>query len=139
MSDRFFLDTNVLVYSFDKREPQKQGKARELIRTALEGSGIISWQVVQEFANVALHKFEKPMGRNELQEYLDKVLLRLCTLWPEDSLYHEALEASLQTGYRWYDSLVLVSALRGNAEILYSEDLQHGRIFRGMRICNPFV
>jgi predicted nucleic acid-binding protein len=139
MSDRFFLDTNILVYSFDTREPDKQGKAQDLIRAALEGAGMISWQVIQEFADAALHKFEKPMGRNALREYLDQVLLPLCTVWPEDSLYHEALEFGLQTGYRWYDSLILVSAIRGNAEILYSEDLQHDRIFRGMQICNPFI
>ena len=58
MSVRFFLDTNVLVYSFDAREPRKAKLARELIEKAMsQGSGIISTQVVQEFLNLALTKW----------------------------------------------------------------------------------
>ncbi|MCF7947797.1 MAG: PIN domain-containing protein [Spirochaetia bacterium] len=138
MNDSFFLDTNIFVYSFDSKEPGKQKRAQELIRTSLEGQGKISWQVVQEFSNVALHKFEKPMKRDHLKDYLHTVLLPLCTVWPDESLYHEALSAGLETGYRWYDSLILVSALKSNAKILYSEDLQHDRVYRSIRIRNPF-
>ncbi|MFO7729999.1 MAG: hypothetical protein R6V86_04450 [Spirochaetia bacterium] len=66
MSDSFFLDTNLLVYSFDSKAHEKQERAQQLIRLALEGQGAISRQVIQEFSNVALHKFEKPMGRDDL-------------------------------------------------------------------------
>jgi predicted nucleic acid-binding protein len=138
MNDSFFLDTNIFVYSFDSKEPGKQTRAQELIRTGLEGQGKISWQVIQEFSNVALHKFERPMGRDDLRDYMHTVLLPLCTVWPEESLYNEALSAGLETGYRWYDSLILVSALKSNATILYSEDLQHDRVYKGIRIHNPF-
>ena len=48
MSDRFFLDTNVLVYTFDSRESVKQTRAIELVTEALQGQGIVSFQVVQE-------------------------------------------------------------------------------------------
>lgn len=62
MSADYFLDTNVLVYSFDENAPAKQDAARQLIAGALrQGCGVISWQVVQEFLNVVLHKWEKPM------------------------------------------------------------------------------
>ncbi|MDZ7793878.1 MAG: PIN domain-containing protein [Spirochaetia bacterium] len=138
MNGSFFLDTNIFVYSFDSKEPGKQKRAQELIRTGLEGRGTISWQVIQEFSNVALHKFEKPMGRDNLRDYLNTVLLPLCTVWPEESLYHGALSAGLETGYRWYDSLILVSALKSGADILYSEDLKHDRVYMGIRIRNPF-
>ena len=138
MNDSFFLDTNIFVYSFDSKEPGKQKRAQELIRAGLEGQGIISWQVVQEFCNVALHKFEKPMGRDDLRDYMHTVLLPLCTVWPEESLYHRALSTGLETGYRWYDSLILVSALKSDAGILYSEDLQHDRVYMGIHIRNPF-
>ena len=61
MSVDVFLDTNVFVYTFDARAPEKQQRARELVRSALEtGKGAISWQVAQEFLNVALRKFEEP-------------------------------------------------------------------------------
>jgi predicted nucleic acid-binding protein len=78
------------------------------------------------------------MGRDDLRDYMHTVLLPLCTVWPEESLYNEALSAGLETGYRWYDSLILVSALKSNATILYSEDLQHDRVYKGIRIHNPF-
>ncbi len=138
MRDRYFLDTNILVYSFTGEFPEKQGRSIELVRSALTGSGAVSWQVVQEFANVALHKFETPMSRDDLRDYLEEVLLPLCRVWPEESLYSEALSVGLETGYRWYDSLVVVSALRSGSAVLYSDDLEHGRVIRGLRIFNPF-
>ena len=59
MKDRFFLDTNIIVYSFDSNAVEKQKKARELIAESLSsGNGIISVQVVQEFLNVATKKFK---------------------------------------------------------------------------------
>ena len=63
MSDRFFLDTNIFVYSFDRGAPQKADRAAKLIRRAIEGrQGIISYQVVQEFFHVALRRFAEPMS-----------------------------------------------------------------------------
>jgi predicted nucleic acid-binding protein len=54
MRGKFFLDTNIFIYSFDSNEPQKQKKAIELIDSAVsENGGIISFQVIQEFTNVA--------------------------------------------------------------------------------------
>lgn len=138
MKDSFFLDTSIFVYSFFNQNPGKQARAQELIRSGLEAKGSINWQVIQEFSNVALHKFEKPMGRDDLRDYLNIVLLPLCSVWPEESIYREALIAGLETAYRWYDSLILVSAVKSNSKILYSEDLQHDRVYRGVRILNPF-
>lgn len=71
MSADYFLDTNVLVYSFDDREPTKRDTAQKLIAQALrQGCGVISWQVVQEFLNVALHKWEVPMTTGDATAYL---------------------------------------------------------------------
>lgn len=54
MSDRLFIDTNIFVYSFDSRESDKQQKAKELIMEALSTQkGVVSFQVIQEFVNVA--------------------------------------------------------------------------------------
>ena len=62
MSARFFLDTNVFAYSFDRGSPAKSRRAAQLIREAVTNrKGIVSYQVVQEFFNLALRKFEEPM------------------------------------------------------------------------------
>ncbi len=138
MNASFFLDTNILVYSFDSTAPEKRAAAQELVKRALDGQGCISWQVIQEFSNAALKKFIKPMPIEHLSTYIDRVLLPLCTVWPDERIYREALTVKMETGYSWYDSLIAASALRSGASVLYSEDLQEGRVLRGMNISNPF-
>jgi len=60
MSGKFFLDTNIFVYSFDANLPKKAAQATKLIRKGIETrGGIVSYQVVQEFLNVALRRFAK--------------------------------------------------------------------------------
>ena len=62
MSGRFFLDTNIFVYSFDTNSPKKAAQSTKLIRRAIETrGGIVSYQVVQEFFNVAFRRFLHPM------------------------------------------------------------------------------
>ncbi len=71
MSDRFFLDTNIFVYSFDTNAPKKAARSTELIRRALDtGKGIVSYQVVQEFFNLALRRFAEPMSGADAEQYL---------------------------------------------------------------------
>jgi len=140
MNGRFFLDTNILVYTFDGRAPAKQSLARQLVAEALAGrDGIVSYQVVQEFLNVALRKFDKPMTPSEAQLYLAKVLLPLCEVFPDSSLYSQGLSLVEETGFSFYDALIVASAAIGGCLVLLSEDLQHGRVVRGVEIRNPFL
>ena len=139
MSADYFLDTNVLVYSFDDNEPIKRDAARKLIAAALRrGSGVVSWQVVQEFLNVARHKWEKPMSAEDAHEYLNGTLEPLCAVFPSATLWRSALSLQVQSQYRFYDCLIVASALQCGAKILYSEDLQAGRRFGNLQIHNPF-
>ena len=140
MPAEFFLDTNVLVYTFDSSAPAKRSRARELVQDALEtGDGVISWQVAQEFLNVALHRFERPLTPREAAEYVDEVLAPLCHVFPSPELLRDALAIHTETGFRFYDSLVVASAAASGARTLYTEDLQAGREIRGLRIANPFA
>ena len=139
MSAKFFLDTNVLVYFFDSSDRRKQRRAQSLIETALEShGGSISWQVVQEFLNVATRKFSVPMKPAESQKYLAAVLGPLCEIYPSVPLYDEALRLKDQTGFSYYDSLIVAAALAAGCDILYSEDLSHGQKIGGVTIQNPF-
>ncbi|MCE9588074.1 MAG: PIN domain-containing protein [Verrucomicrobia bacterium] len=139
MSADFFLDTNILVYSFDDGEPAKRDKARELIEQALETRrGAISWQVVQEFLNVALHKWHKPMTPADSREYLQTVLNPLCAVYPSTEIWSASLRIAEESQYRFYDSLIVAAAIQSGATIIYSEDLQHGRQFGTLEIRNPF-
>ncbi len=140
MNDRFFLDTNVFVYSFDRSAPAKVRRAGELIRRAVAtGKGIISYQVAQEFLNVALRRFAQPMAVAEAEQYLATVFRPLMAIHSSQALYGEALRLSDRYRLSWYDSLILAAAIEGQCSVLYSEDFQHGRRFGELQIANPFL
>jgi predicted nucleic acid-binding protein len=138
--ERFFLDTNIFVYTFDSRSPSKRARANELVASALDTRmGVISYQVVQEFLNVATRKFPKPLLAAEAQLYLARVLLPLCEVFPDSSLYSQALSICSDTQFSFYDALIVSSAIAGGCRILWTEDLQHRRRIRNVEIRNPFV
>lgn len=139
MSAKFFLDTNVIVYSFDTSQPEKKERAQVLIGAALQtGQGMISSQVIQEFLNVATRKFATPLRMEDCETYLKMVLGPLCEVYPDQALYEASLQLEQETGYSFYDSLILAGALLGRCEILYSEDFQAGQQIHSLRIVNPF-
>jgi predicted nucleic acid-binding protein len=139
MSDRFFLDTNIFVYTFDAKVPAKAKKAAHLIRRAADtGEGIVSYQVVQEFFNVALRRFAQPMSVAEAEQYLITVFRPLLAIHSSPAVYVEALRIAGKHRFAWYDSLIVAAALEGRCETLFSEDFQHGRDIEGLRVENPF-
>jgi predicted nucleic acid-binding protein len=140
MSGRFFLDTNIFVYTFDAKAPAKAKKATQLIRHAADtGEGIISYQVLQEFFNVAFRRFAQPMSVAEAEQYLITVLRPLLALHSSPAIYFAALRIAEKHRISWYDALIVAAALEGQCERLYSEDFQHGRKIDGVRVENPFV
>lgn len=139
MSDSFFLDTNVFVYKFDTREPAKTQRASELIRSAVATKrGIVSYQVVQEFFNIALTRFAKPFTIGEAEDYLSATFSPLLAVHSSPRLFLEALQIQAQHRFSWYDALIVAAAQQANCSILYTEDMQHGRRIGELRIENPF-
>ena len=115
MSDRFFLDTNIFVYSFDKNAD----RAAKLIRHAIEArQGIVSYQVVQEFFNVALRRFAEPMSGVEAEQYLFTTFHPLLEVHSSHSLYSRALQLASTHSISWYDSLIVASAIEGHCGVL---------------------
>jgi predicted nucleic acid-binding protein len=140
MSDRFFLDTNIFVYSFDQSSAVKARKAAQLIREALTTQkGVISYQVVQEFFNVALRRFSQPMHASDAEQYLITVFRPLLAVHSSQALYVEALHLHAQAGLSWYDALIVSSAIQARCDLLFTEDLQHGRRFGTLQVRNPFL
>jgi predicted nucleic acid-binding protein len=140
MSDRVFLDTNIFVYSFDQSAPDKAARAKRLIRDALAShNGVISFQVVQEFFNVALRRFARPLKTSEAEQYLGTVFRPLLAVHSSGMLYAEALRLHGQSGLSWFDALIVSAALQADCNLLLTEDLQHGRSFGNLRIANPFL
>lgn len=139
MKDKFFIDTNVFVYSFDTSDQTKQQKANELIKKALQDHvGIISSQVVQEFINVSTRKFSTPMSIQDSEKYLKQVLSPLCQVFTSIDLYFKALDVMDRWQFSFYDSLIISAALQADCQTLYSEDLQHNQKIQNLTIVNPF-
>jgi predicted nucleic acid-binding protein len=140
MSDKYFIDTNIFIYSFDTENPQKNDIAKKLIANALEnGTGIISYQVIQEFLNVATQKFIKPLTFKDAQRYLNVVLEPLCEVFTSTELFHKALEIMDRWRFPFYDSLIISAALQADCVTLYTENMQHNQAIRNITIKNPFI
>jgi predicted nucleic acid-binding protein len=140
MKDKFFLDTNIFVYSFDSAAPGKQKKAQELIVKGITArKAIISYQVVQEFFNIALRKFSHPMTVAEAEHYLHTIFQPLLAVHSSHTLF--SLAFRLQEGHRlsWYDALIVAAAMESQCIILYSEDMNQGHRFGELQIKNPFL
>lgn len=139
MSAKYFLDTNIFVYSFDATAPAKARRAARLIRDGLDsGNGIVSYQVVQEFFSAAFRRFSKPMSAFAAEEYLNTVFRPLLAVHSSPALLVSALQVYAQHHLSWYDSLIVAAAQEVGCSVLYSEDLQHGQRLDGLRIENPF-
>jgi predicted nucleic acid-binding protein len=127
------------VYSFELAEPAKASRAAELIRNGLETrNGIVSYQVVQEFFNVAFNRFARPISAFAAEEYLGTVFRPLLAVHSSPALFVSALQLHHRHHLSWHDSLIVAAAQEANCEILYSEDLQDGRRFGELKITNPF-
>lgn len=140
MSAKFFLDTNVFIYSLEDAADLKTQRARELITRAIETrQGLVSYQVVQEFFNVALRRFKNPMQNGEAEQFLSTVFRPLLVVPFSVALCTEALRVFRFYRFSWYDSLIVAGALQAKCDVLYSEDFQHGHKFENLEIQNPFL
>ena len=140
MSGRFFLDTNIFVYTFDATAPAKAAIAIDLVKLAIKTKiGAISYQVAQEFFNVAMRRFENPMTAAEADQYLAATFRPLLAVHSSPALFSEALRLGSKFRLAWYDSLIVAAAIEAQCDKLYSEDLQHGQRIESVTVANPFA
>lgn len=139
MSAKCFLDTNIFIYSFDPSDPRKAGISRKLIQDHLrDRTGVISFQVVQEFLNVAAKRFPAFLASPDAELYIAAVLQPLLGVQSSLGLYSEALRIHQRYRLSWYDSIIVAAASEAKCGVLYSEDLQNGATINGVLIRNPF-
>ncbi len=139
MSAEYFIDTNIFIYQLEQQDDRKAELAKNLIQQGIaEGTACISFQIVQECLNVILHKAKIVLTEDETQKYLPSILAPLYQLQPNIQTYSTALNLRSRYKYRFYDSLILATALEADCRTLYSEDLQHGQRIEQLTIKNPF-
>lgn len=136
MSERLFVDTNVLVCADDADAGRKRTAARAVLRQALEqGTGVISTQVVQEYFSVATRKLriDAPSARRRVE-----LLAALDVVRVEVPMILSTADLVQLHGLGFWDALIVVAARVAGCRRLLSEDLQHGQRFDGLTVENPF-
>lgn len=132
---KVFLDTNILVYSLDRADTEKQDKCRRLIKSLTgENSGVISTQVMQEFFVAATVKLgADPLLIKDILRSLE----RFETVVVSPMLIKEAIDCAIINRLSFWDALIVAAAESAYCETLWTEDLNHGQVIRGVRIENP--
>jgi predicted nucleic acid-binding protein len=134
-----FVDTNVLVYAYDRGAGPKHEQALSLVEELWkEGNGVLSTQVLQEFYVNVRRKAKKPVSigqaRALITDYLswDPILNDGATML-------EAIDMEQRYQLSFWDALIVVAAQKGGASVLFSEDFNHGQKFGSVVVQNPFI
>ena len=138
MTDPVFVDTNVVIYTRDQREPEKARHANQWIR-ALRDTGrlVISPQVVNEAYAMSTWKFAQ-VSRDDIRGWL-RNYLGYCTAPLNAAVVADAFELERDFSLQWWDCLIVASALAANCAHVLSEDMQHGQVIRSAQVTNPFL
>jgi len=137
LAERVFIDTNVIVYADDLDAGAKRERAREILQQVLiDGNGVVSTQVLQEFFVAATRKLGVAA---EIARRKVELLARLDVVTIEPSLILDAIDLHRLHPISFWDALIVQSAVASGCRRLLTEDLQSGRNIAGVQIENPFV
>lgn len=137
MSDKFFVDTNILLYAHDRSAGDKHGRARALIDDLWSsGNGVLSTQVLQELCINLRRKTANPLSIQETRRLLqDYISWEIVVNTPESVI--EALAIEVRYDLSFWDALIVQAAAISGATILYSEDLGDGQSYGAVQVVNP--
>jgi len=138
MSAKLFVDTNVLVYAFDRSEKEKQEIAQKLLdKEGSLGKISLSTQVLQEFFVTVTRKLKKPLSIHDAS-----IAVQLFSVYPlviiNPKLILKAIDRHRKESFSFWDALIVEAAIQADCELLLSEDMQNGRIIGNLEIVNPF-
>jgi predicted nucleic acid-binding protein len=137
------VDTNVLVYRCDPRDPAKRTVARELLRHGeLSGELRISHQSLVEFVNSVTRRRGSAvalMTQEDATRQAELFMVEFPVLYPNEHVFRTALRGMATYRLSWYDAHLWAYAEHYGLSEILSEDFQHGRIYGTVRIRNPFV
>ncbi|MFI5009551.1 MAG: PIN domain-containing protein [Solirubrobacterales bacterium] len=143
MSAATLVDTNLLVYRFDARFPDKQQVATDALRSGVaDGSMRVPHQAVIEFVAAVSRSRdgEEPiLPRAEALREAEELLSEFDILYPDEELIRLALRGAAAYQLAWYDAHMWAYAERFGIGELLSEDFQHDRLYGTVRIRNPFL
>lgn len=139
MSDRYFVDTNLLVYAHDRSAGVKHERARALVeRLWSSGLGAVSTQVLQELCVSVRRKAAHPLSLGETRRLLQDYLSWEIVVNTAESVI-QALDLEARYKLSFWDALILQAAEDSGATVLYSEDLADGQTYGTVRVVNPLT
>jgi predicted nucleic acid-binding protein len=137
------LDTNVLVYRFDWRFPDKQRLADEVLRSGIaDGSVVLPHQAIVEFVAATTRPLEATgplLEAADARREAEELLSQFDVLFPDDELVRIALRGAAAYQLSWFDAHLWAFAERFGCAELLSEDFEHGRLYGTVAIVNPFA
>ncbi len=138
-SDKYFVDTNILIYAHDRSMGSKHERARQLVeRLWNSGQGVLSTQILQELCVNLRRKVARPPSLEEIRHLVqDYLSWEIVVNTPESVV--QALEIEARYKISFWDALVLQAAEQSGAEVLYSEDLSGGRKYGAIQVVNPLL
>jgi predicted nucleic acid-binding protein len=136
MNGRFFVDSNVFLYAREEQDVQKSARARDWLQYLMASRTVVTnLQVLNEVANVLLKRGRMPVER--VFEVVDELVP-----FGSQPISMETVSAArvlrFETGYAWWDCLLLASSVELGCRTFLSEDLHDGHAIRGLTVVNPF-
>lgn len=139
MSDKYFVDTNILLYAHDRSASVKHERARKLIEHLwATGEGVVSTQVLQELCVNLRKKVSRPLPSEEIRRLVEDYLAWEVVTNDATSVV-EALDIEKRFKISYWDALVIHAAWRAGAAVLYSEDLAQGQRYDSLQVVNPLL
>jgi predicted nucleic acid-binding protein len=139
MSDKVFIDTNILLYAYDRDAGVKHEIARELIRRRWEDtSGVISIQVLSEFFVRATRAGSSFVSPDEAESIIQNLSHAWTVVIPDVPVVLEAIRGRKVHQLSYWDALIWATAKQAKIDTIYTEDLQHGQVIEGVKFVNPF-
>ncbi len=134
-----FVDTNIFLYAYDRSEPQKQTKAKALIFELWQSRlGTVSIQVLQELYVNLTRKVPQPLEHQLAAQVISDLGRWNCHCPNQDSL-QKALALKQRYQLSFWDAMIITSAQDMHCSVLWSEDLNSGQNYDGVRVKNPFI
>jgi predicted nucleic acid-binding protein len=140
MAEKMLLDTNVLIYAYDRGEPDKQPCALALLdRLAQRGMGVLTPQILAEFYWTVTRKLDAPLTPEEAYDRLQNYLLAWEVLDLTGQIVLEAAQGVLRYQLAYWDAQIWASARLNQIPTILSEDFNSGAVLEGVRFMNPFA
>ena len=139
MSDRFFIDTNILMYAHDTAAGEKHERAKAVVEQLWrDRTGVVSTQVLQELSVNLRKKVRRPLDAKATRDIVADYLTWHVVVNSGESIL-EAIDLESRYQISFWDALVVQAAQTSGADILYSEDLSSGQKYDSVRIVNPLL